>query len=582
MSNLRLWGYTQVSRQNQPFQLDIVQRAIKRQMDKLFDTLMKDMASTQTEINDLIQKVSEINQAMDIFNNVSVTDTTEIENKLTVLESKLADVNNSLETCNEELEKIKTNETLLVDIKTRLDNIDNSQQLNNFGMVDAALTVLKERMTSAEDNIKTNVSGDKAVREVVKSHTDDLSDIKKSIEESKQHIDTFHDILQTNSLTTLKDQVDALDEYAEVWNELPDKISRLESFKEDITQKVTNVRKSLTEATNKIRAISDGQTEGETNLRSLQSFQSAVDQTVSNIQGDVQAMSGAVADCRLALEKLRDDAGNVISSKSLQSALIEVKSRIESVSENCSTRESALLGNIGRNERNIATLQEIGNRLQQKVENMEPTNVEEISDKLEELENDLEQIEDRFQQIGEITDRFDHHILQIGNRLQQQETKVNDLTDSLNQEKNLIKSVQKDCDLNTVSTSNNKEAIETINNTLNATSILSERVRHIPVVIQLSSWGDVVKNQPIFFQNGEDHYLFHVEGTLKKIVTYAQHPVICMLDNRSVTMTGPSQRTALMTHNIPINLYSMIRFNATENMDNFYVELYIYPRIPRN
>lgn len=542
MSNLRLWGYTQVSRQSQPFQLDIVQRAIKRQMDNLFDTLMKDMASTQTEINNLIQKVSEMNQVMDTFNNVSTTDTTEIENKLSQLESKLADVNNSLQTCNEKLEKIKTNETLLVDIKTRLDNIDNSQQLNNFGMVDAALTVLKERMTSAEDNIKTNVSGGKAVREVVKSHTEDLSDMKRSIEESKQHIDTFHDILETNSLTTLKDQVDALDEYAEVWNELPDKIRVLESFKEDITQKITNLRNSITEVTNNISAVSDFRSAiGETGLRPSDS------QTMSEV-----------------LEKLKDDAGNVISSKSLQNAIIDVKSRVESVSENCSTRESAIVENIGRNERNIADLQEIGNRLQQKLENMEPSNLEELSDKLEELKNDLEEIEE----IREITDQFDH--------------RINDLTDSLDQEKNLIKSVQKDCDLNTISTSNNKEAIETINNTLNATSILSERVRHIPVVIQLSSWGDVVKNQPIFFQNGEDHYLFHVEGMLKKIVTYAQHPVICMLDGRPVTMAGPSQRTDLMTHNIPIQLYSMIRFNATENMDNFYVELYIYPRIPRD
>ena len=163
------------------------------------------------------------------------------------------------------------------------------------------------------------------------------------------------------------------------------------------------------------------------------------------------------------------------------------------------------------------------------------------------------------------------------NNIEEQESKVNDLTASLNQEKQLIKSVQNDCDLNTVVTTEHKEFIEAINRRLNSMSLLTERIRRIPVVIQLSSWGDITKSQPIMFSNGEDHYMLHVEGTIKKIVIYAQHPVICHIDGIPVTTSGISQRPETTDHNIRVNMRSIVRFNATEAMDTFYAELYVYP-----
>jgi chromosome segregation ATPase len=721
MSSLRLWGFSQVTAKAQPFQLDIVQRVVQRQMDQLFDTFVKDMTSTQNEINNLLQKVNEINQVIETLN---VVPDTEGEDKLKQIEEKIEDANKAAESCNDKLKNLESGslkemqDTLqdLVNLKDRLDNIDNSERMTNFDMVDKAITMLMSRFTKTEEDIKP-----------VATHTDEINNIKHDIEESQkadnhfqqimdgyqQHIDTIHDMLGTNETQTLGDKVDLLGEYAEVWNELPGKVTALETFRQEIGGKVTQAEESLgalktqieawtgtealtdvgtlkelpdkvtaletfklefsekvtqaedvigvlktdveafkelpekvsvletfkrefsekvtqaedvigvlktgvealnelpdkitaletfkqefsekvTQAEESIASIKTGieslnelsqkvvtlETFKETitsNVTQIESLISAVNDSVSKnntaietvnsliesvknkAQEDIGAVNQTVETIQQTLEALKDDNGHVISSKSLQSVVLGMKSRIEDVAQTCSNRESTLFENIRANQQNITDLDRKVNNLPN---NVSQEKVDELSEKMEALEHDVQELENDTQ---DLETRW--------------ENKVNDLNASLDQEKELIKSIQKDCDLNTVARGENKTAIESMRGTMNAVSSIAERARHIPVVIQLSSWGDIVKNQPIHLQNGEDQYMLHVEGTIKQIVVWAQHSVICTIDSMSVTTMG-SQRPEVIDYRIRVNMHSIIRFNATENMDNFYAELYIYPRAP--
>jgi chromosome segregation ATPase len=708
MSTLRLWGFSQVTTEVQPFQLDIVQRVIKRQMDKLFDTFVKDMASTQTEINGLLQKVNEINQVIETLN---IVPDTEREDKLKEIEDKIDSAIKAAESYNNKLQNLETGslkniqDTLqdLTTLKDRLDDIENSERITNFDMVDKAITMLMGRLTKTEEDIKP-----------VATHTDEINNIKRDIEESQQadnsifqHIDTIHNMLGTNETQTLRDEVDLLGEYAEVWNELPgkitvletfkqefsekvaqaeqsiatlktsiealtnvetlnelpDKVSALETFKQEFSEKVTQAEdsigvlktdvetlnelpdkvtaletfkqefsekvtqaeqsvaalktgvESLNELSGKVAAletfkqqVSEKVTQAEESIASiktgidalnelsqkvvaLETFKETITSNVQQIerlistandsisknntaietvnsliesvknkaQEDIGAVNQTFETVQQTLEALKDDNGHVISSKSLQSVVLGMKSRIEDVAQTCSNRESTLFENIRANQQNITDLDRKVNNLPN---NVGQEKADELSEKIEALEHDVQELENDTQ---DLETRW--------------ENKVNDLNTSLDQEKELIKSIQKDCDLNTVARGENKTAIESIRGTMNAVSTIAERARHIPVVIQLSSWGDIVKNQPIYLPNGEENYVLHVEGTIKQIVVWAQHPVICTIDSMSITTTG-SQRPEVIDYRIRVNMHSIIRFNATEDMDNFYAELYIYPRAP--